>query len=207
MRRTSFIAAAIMISSAALGQWFPTPLPYTVTNSPTVDPNSHTELNADFASIVSQGNAGQASLLVSITGLGPIGLPAGAVIFCSAGGGVCPADGCPTGYQVADGTNGTADVRGVYIRGLDTGGSVDPGRSLASYQGDTFQQHSHGAMVVFSSITSYTSQMTSAAPNGQIINAESASASPDTTGSITSGVAGNTETRPYTVVLVACEVL
>jgi len=207
MRRTSFITAAVLISSAALGQWFPTPLPYTITNSPTVDPNSHTEINANFASIISQGNAGQATLLASITNLGPIGLPSGAVIFCSAGGGVCPADGCPTGYQAANGTNGTADVRGVYIRGLDTGGSVDPGRSLASYQADSFQQHSHGAIVAFSSITSYTSQMTSKSPTGQIIYAESASASPDTTGSITSGVAGNTETRPYSVVLVACEVL
>jgi hypothetical protein len=207
MRRTSFIAAAIMISSAALGQWFPTPLPYTITNSLTVDPNSHTEVNANFASLISQGNAGQATLLASVTSLGPIGLPAGAVVFCYPSHGVCPADGCPTGYQVADGTNGTADTRGVYIRGLDTGGTVDPGRSLASYQADSFQQHTHGAMVVFSTITSYSSQMTSAAPNGQIIDAESASASPDTTGSITSGVAGNTETRPQTAVLVACEVL
>jgi hypothetical protein len=207
MRRTSLIAAAIMISSAALGQWFPTPLPYTITNSPTVDPNSHTEVNANFASLISQGNAGQSALLASITSLGPVGLPSGAVIFCSAGGGVCPADGCPTGYQVANGTNGTADVRGVYIRGLDTGGSVDPGRSLASYQGDTFQQHSHGSIDTLASITNYSSQITSAGPNGQVIDGASALASPDTTGSITSGVAGNTETRPYTVVLVACEVL
>jgi hypothetical protein len=207
MRRTSLIATAIMISSAALGQWFPTPLPYTVTNSPTIDPNSHAELNADFASLVSQGNAGQATLLASITSLGPIGLPAGAVVFCGAGYAVCPLNGCPTGYQAANGTNGTADVRGVYIRGLDTGGSVDPGRSLASYQGDTFQQHSHGSINTFASITSYSSQMTTQSPNGQVIDAESASASPDTTGSITSGVAGNTETRPYSIVLVACEVL
>ena len=207
MRRTSFIVAAIMISSAALGQWFPTPLPYTITNSPTVDPNSHTEVNANFASLISQGNAGQTALLASITNLGPIGLPSGAVVFCYPSHGVCPADGCPTGYQVADGTNGTADTRGVYIRGLDTGGSVDPGRSLASYQGDTFQQHSHGSINTFASITSYSSQMTTQSPNGQVIDAESASASPDTTGSITSGVAGNTETRPQTVVLVACEVL
>jgi hypothetical protein len=196
-----------MISSAALGQWFPTPLPYTITNSPTVDPNSHTEVNANFASLISQGNAGQATLLASITSLGPIGLPAGAVVFCYTSHGVCPADGCPTGYQVADGTNGTADTRGVYIRGLDTGGSIDPGRALASYQGDSFQQHSHGSMVVFSDIQSYTSQMTTQSPNGQLINGIAATASPDTTGSITSGVAGNTETRPYSIVLVACEVL
>ena len=50
---------------------------------------------------------------------------------------------CPDDWQVADGTNGTPDLRGKFIRGLDLGAGLDPGRTLATFQADQFKSHSH----------------------------------------------------------------
>lgn len=60
---------------------------------------------------------------------------------------------CPTGWIQADGNNGTPDLRGVFIRGLNSfdGGTTsnardpqDTGvRSLGHYQTDAFQGHKH----------------------------------------------------------------
>ena len=41
---------------------------------------------------------------------------------------------CPSGWIAADGTNGTPDLRGEFIRWLDNGRWVDSGRSLSSWQ-------------------------------------------------------------------------
>ncbi|MDD4151369.1 MAG: hypothetical protein PHR68_02030 [Candidatus Gracilibacteria bacterium] len=41
---------------------------------------------------------------------------------------------CPDGWIAANGSNGTPDLRGEFIRGLDSGRGVDTGRSLASWQ-------------------------------------------------------------------------
>ena len=43
---------------------------------------------------------------------------------------------CPTGWVAADGT-GTIDLRGEFIRGLDSGRGVDTGRTLGSWQNAT----------------------------------------------------------------------
>jgi len=63
---------------------------------------------------------------------------------------------CPTWRKPADGTNGTTDLRGQFLRGLNTfdGGSTtrsdgnqDPdggSRTLWSYESDSFQWHYHG---------------------------------------------------------------
>ncbi len=56
---------------------------------------------------------------------------------------------CPEGWAPADGTNGTPDLRGVFIRGLDDVGTGAAGndpsgvRSLGNLQGDIFQGHYH----------------------------------------------------------------
>lgn len=57
---------------------------------------------------------------------------------------------CPEGWAVADGTNGTPDLRGRFIRGMDNMGvgaaNVDPQsaiRTLGHEQMDAFQGHWH----------------------------------------------------------------
>lgn len=60
---------------------------------------------------------------------------------------------CPQYWVAADGTNGTPDLRGMFVRGMNdfgTGprldGSQDPeaGRSLGSFQADANKFHDHG---------------------------------------------------------------
>ncbi len=46
---------------------------------------------------------------------------------------------CPDQWVVADGMNGTLDLRGQFIRAWDAGKGVDVGRSLGSNQGDAIR--------------------------------------------------------------------
>lgn len=55
------------------------------------------------------------------------GVPAGVIAYFS-----LPA--CPTGWAMANGANGTIDVRGEFIRAWDAGRGVDAGRALRSFQ-------------------------------------------------------------------------
>jgi len=56
---------------------------------------------------------------------------------------------CPEGWAIADGDNGTPDLRGRFIRGVDDAGSgaagVDPDgvRAIGTIQLDAFQSHVH----------------------------------------------------------------
>jgi len=56
---------------------------------------------------------------------------------------------CPEGWAIADGDNGTPDLRGRFIRGVDDAGSgaagVDPDgvRAIGTIQLDAFQSHLH----------------------------------------------------------------
>ncbi len=63
-------------------------------------------------------------------------------------------DTCPEGWAPADGTNGTPDLRGVFIRGRDDLGTAagaanrDPGGSRSvndAIQTDSFQGHTHNS--------------------------------------------------------------
>jgi len=52
----------------------------------------------------------------------------------------------PTGWQIADGTNGTVDLRGRFARGIDVGATgVDPDgeRVVGNVQLDEFKSHIH----------------------------------------------------------------
>lgn len=55
------------------------------------------------------------------------GVPAGAVMAFNLAT-------CPTGWDEADGTGGTPNLRGEFIRGLDNGRGIDVGRTLNSAQ-------------------------------------------------------------------------
>ena len=50
---------------------------------------------------------------------------------------------CPSGWQTSNGANGTVDLRGVFVRGLDSGVGKDPNRTLGSYQADAIAPHTH----------------------------------------------------------------
>jgi hypothetical protein len=45
---------------------------------------------------------------------------------------------CPDNWVPANGSNGTVDLRGEFVRGLDSGRGVDQSRSLGSAQRATF---------------------------------------------------------------------
>ncbi len=58
-------------------------------------------------------------------------------------------DSCPPGWAPADGTNGTPDLRGLFVRGRDNVGTGAAGndpsgsRAIGSLQADAFQGHRH----------------------------------------------------------------
>lgn len=97
--------------------------------------------NVSFNSNVDLGNANVSGLSI------PDSVPVGAIMsfYLSF---------CPSGWIAADGTNGTPDLRGQFVRGLNdfgTGvrsdGNQDPdglGRVLGDWQVDAFKSHTHG---------------------------------------------------------------
>jgi len=50
---------------------------------------------------------------------------------------------CPQGWMPADGSNGSPDLRGEFVRGLDSGRGVDVGRAVGSQQSHQLQSHTH----------------------------------------------------------------
>ncbi len=174
--------------------WF-NAVPNTIVNSPTPDANAQTKVNQNFSSLVTDGNAGQTAILSTLTGIGPVGVPQHAVVMWVGAT-------CPTGYQTADGTNGTSDARGVYIRGLDSGAGVDPGRVLGTLQADQFINHTHGSPTVVASMVFGSSTFAGATA---ITNGIASSSAPATLGM--NSPAGGTETRPNTIVVLYCEKL
>jgi hypothetical protein len=97
---------------------------------------------------------------------------------------------CPSGWVAADGTGGTPDLRGEFIRGLDSGRGIDTGRVLGSAQIDMFKSHTHNSSVY--------------GPGGAAAYLASTYNSYfDATTQVT-GATGGTETRPRNVALLYC---
>lgn len=104
---------------------------------------------------------------------------------------------CPSGWIIADGTNGTPDLRGRFIRGRDPGNATgrDPGgdRAAGNAQDDLLASHNHS----MGDIT----RPTAAAENigcgcaGNPINNHTAQ---------NTGTSGGAETRPKNVALIFC---
>lgn len=91
------------------------------------------DVNANFATIRTDGNAWEANLLGAVASLNSV--PIGAVSFFSTP--------CPTGWVSADGNLGSPDTRGRYIRGFGTGaGGASAARGVLV--ADTLPSHSHG---------------------------------------------------------------
>jgi microcystin-dependent protein len=139
-------------------------------------------------------------------------IPAGTVVYVAR-------DTAPEGWLVADGrevsrtqyadlfaairvkfgmgdgidTFGLPDLRGEFIRGLDSGRGVDAGRKFGSSQNDAFANHSHPTGSYGGNIGS-----------GDVVyNRVGLTAGQDVLQNSTKSV-GDTETRPRNIALLAC---
>lgn len=147
------------------------------------------EVNANFNQLITDGNAGYTTLKSQIDAITGTGAPVGAVIAVNS-------VSCPPGFIVADGTAGSADARGVFIRGLSSGGAIDSGRALNTFQDDQFETHGH---TDFSVVTALTAGISYNSGATQYIEALTGTSNhTDTTST------SNTETRPDAVVLLYC---
>jgi hypothetical protein len=175
--------------------------------------------NADFAPMASgtvkaniTGSTGQPAdtTLAAFFGAAPAGsIPSSA--FSSTGLAnevrAFNASSCPSGWQTADGTSGSPDLRGVVVRGLDSGRGLDAGRTLASFQADSFASHNH-------TITDPGHTHTYSAPAAQntltgtigvsLFTTTAAGTTNNSSTGITINNAGGTETRGKNVALLYC---
>lgn len=146
-------------------------------------------INQNFQGQIDDGNAAIAAIQAMLPGITGVGIPSGAVIMVNN-------SSCPTGFVPADGSTGSVDARGVYIRGL---GGASGG--LGALQLDQEQAHTHGAAGYLAGIFSNGTQ---AAAGSAIVWARTASGSTNTTSTMNAGGAPGSETKPDSVVLLHC---
>jgi hypothetical protein len=188
-----FIMSAIMSALPAEATTYFNPPVNTLMNGTTANAS---DVNGNFTGIISDGNTATTNMLAQIAGY-TTGVPVGAVAAFNL-------MSCPTGWQEADGTNGSPDLRGKYIRGYGTGlGGTSA--ALGTYVLDSFQDHAHNEAGSFNGayggITTHPRTagsldfgVTSFSVNGG-----------GSTGGISSGPAGGSiETRPISYVFNYC---
>jgi hypothetical protein len=134
-------------------------------------------------------------------------VPASAIIGLSGQVAAFNLSSCPTGWNVADGSSGSPDLRGVVVRGLDSGRGLDPSRTLASFQADTFGSHTHSINDPGHN-HSYASPLSQTTLTGTAAVALFTGSTAATTGSTTTGITinnnGGSETRGKNVALLYC---
>ncbi|HBO4518554.1 TPA: shufflon system plasmid conjugative transfer pilus tip adhesin PilV [Pseudomonas aeruginosa] len=123
---------------------------------------------------------------------------------------------CPPGWLAANGSGGTIDLRGQFVRAWDNGKGVDPGRALASAQQDDLKSHKHNATASMDGLHSHLSRFTRDRSPTEAGNAvlgdenyygEQLQMSEPAglhTHTITVNNFGGTETRPKNMALLAC---
>ncbi|MDQ1343572.1 MAG: hypothetical protein QG650_291 [Patescibacteria group bacterium] len=124
---------------------------------------------------------------------------------------------CPTNWSPADGIGGRPDLRGQFVRGLNTfdGGTTvrtdtgkDPdcaartgGCTVGSQQSDGFGSHGHAMTDYGSAVTIYDIDGNAGGSYGTLGRSDSR----HTAGtSLTAGASGGNETRPKNVALIYC---
>lgn len=105
------------------------------------------------------------------------------------------ASSCPAGWVAANGTNGTVDLRGEFVRGWDSGRGVDSGRLVAAWQADAFGSHNHNMNFAGGGGFGVLNP-------GHDVGADTWNTTVYQTRSTTS--TGGSETRPRNVALLAC---
>ncbi len=167
--------------------YFNPPL-HTLTDGTTAN---STDVNGNFNGEITDGNAAIATIQASLAGLGPVGMPSGAVIMINN-------TVCPPNYHTADGTSGTADLRGVFVRGL--GGTSG---ALGVLVPDQMHTHTHGSTGYVGSISGAGDKW-AAGISTDPLAAVTSTGGGGTTTNMTSGSPG-TETRPANVVFLHCQ--
>lgn len=154
-----------------------------ITTTGTITNSGVTGLTAGSGITLSPAGPG-ATGVVTVTATG--GIPAGAVMYFNLAS-------CPTGWLPANGTSGTPDLRGEFIRGLDSGRGVDAGRTLGSWQADMLKSHTHTYYPPSTSIDIINQSRV-------VLQAKGSLLTPNTS----TGATGGTETRPRNAALLAC---
>ncbi len=115
---------------------------------------------------------------------------------------------CPSGWVSADGTNGTIDLRGMFVRGLDNGRGLDSGRALGSTQTSQNLAHTHNVRDPGHSHLFYKFGASFPDGGGYVQYAAESYNNPFNTASSTTGItidsSGGSESRPVNVALLAC---
>lgn len=113
---------------------------------------------------------------------------------------------CPKGWALADGNDGTPDLRGRFIRGIDGAGlNRDPDgvRGLGGYQSDAFQGHAHALQTGYFWIILGGAGLAGPAFGSSIQTIHST-----TGGAVSDGTHGSpgiaSETRPANIALIYC---
>ncbi|TGM79498.1 phage tail protein [Leptospira bouyouniensis] len=119
---------------------------------------------------------------------------------------------CPEGWTAADGTNGTPDLRGVFVRGKDDMGTpagaagLDVPRVLGHFQEDSFQGHHHDIQGHYASYSGVTGGIivTRDSPAIGLNTFSGGSASTIKTDGINNTPRISNETRPKNIALTYC---
>jgi hypothetical protein len=112
-----------------------------------------------------------------------------------------PATTCPAGWAAANGSNGTVNLVGYFIRSWDPLGAVDQttGRAIGSVEQHAFESHTHG--VTGGTIAGTFGGGSTNGPQDTVLNPIAIQVGAPNSGNVSS------ETRPSNVALLACQKL
>ncbi|MEI6480504.1 MAG: hypothetical protein WCO12_03230 [bacterium] len=114
---------------------------------------------------------------------------------------------CPSGWKAADGTNGTPDLRGYFVRGLGTNSDGTASGALGAKVADEYRSHSHSGVTGGIETHTYSANDSKAqrgtADKTVLISLGGAVSYPQSTLYI--NPSGGSETRPKNIALLYCQ--